>query len=375
MKLFTNTFFYILGFSLVSIFTFTKSDIQHCTTNKQENKILYSDSLLSRKFDFTFEGKTYRGILDIPENGAKTLMVLVHGHGKTNVISGKWNYKLRYMLSKMGIATFAYDKAGCGESEGTYNNNQTFENSAEEVAAAITELRKQKIPGSDKIGLWGISRAGWISPIVIKKVPSIAFWISASGPNNLMNMSYLLRTNWKILGRSDKEVNILHSEWQNGFKIQYSGGTYEEYVKATPALSKDEFIKTIRGGEYTEKRFLSYQKFLLENKPKIDPETNIQIAMEDYPDYLSDLDIPVLAIFGEKDSQVDWRKTKQLYKETIKNVTIITLPYCNHNIQTCETGGFQERLKLFKKNGHEPNCDNYFESIESWLLKNNLGKK
>ena len=364
-----NIFPTVLVLILFSINTTTAQG-----AGKQHKKEVGTDSLRSRKIEFRFEGKTYRGILDVPKTNAKSLMILVPGHGRTRVSSGKWNLELRKTLSNIGIATFAYDKAGCGDSDGTYDNNQPIENSADEITAAIEQLKHLKIPGSDNIGLWGISRAGWINPIVIKNNANIAYWVSVSGPNHLQNMSYLLRTNWGISGKSEAEINRLHSEWQKGFEIQYTGGTYQEYVGATPSLGNDDFIKSIRGGEYTEKRFLSYQEYLLEHPPKFDPETNVQIALEGFgEDYLGKINVPVLAIFGEKDSQVNWQKTKQLYERNIEDLTVITLPNCNHAIQNSNTGGFHETNMLFKKNGYEPNCDNYVSTIESWLLHNNFG--
>jgi hypothetical protein len=70
------------------------------------------------------------------------------------------------------------------QSEGTYDHNQSVQSGAREVLAAIGELKRRNVAGSDHIGLWGISRAGWICPLVIEKVPSVAFWISVSGTDD-----------------------------------------------------------------------------------------------------------------------------------------------------------------------------------------------
>ena len=339
-------------------------------TKKKDLEDTQSDSLGNTPFQFQFEGKKYAGLLDIP-NGIKTksLIVLVPGSGKTKVFTGKWNYELRKNLNSIGIATFAYDKSGCGKSEGEFDYNQSIDNSSDELLAAIKELRKQKIPGSQNIGLWGISRAGWICPLAISKDQKIKYWISVSGPNNLGNMYHLLTTNWAIQGKSKGEVENLGKEWLAGLTIQRTGGTYSEYMDATPTLQQDKFIKKLRG-EYNEDRFLSYQNYLIESDVVFDEESGLQIMIEGFEETLEQIKIPVLAIFGEKDSQVDWKETISLYQKTIaknSSLTIKTLSDCNHNILTCETGGFDENYKVLKEKGLGETCDGYFETIKSWL--------
>jgi pimeloyl-ACP methyl ester carboxylesterase len=55
-------------------------------------------------------------------------------------------------------------------------------------------LKRRKIGGSGKIGLWGISRAGYVCPLVIQEYASIAFWISVSGPDSLDSSPYRIES-------------------------------------------------------------------------------------------------------------------------------------------------------------------------------------
>ncbi|MEL6134309.1 MAG: alpha/beta hydrolase, partial [Bacteroidota bacterium] len=202
----------------ILLLSYTLFACEEGTSSQTENQAAVpaiEDSLMSRPFQFQFEGRTYAGILDVPHGSeAKSLMVLVPGSGKTYMASGEWNYTLRTTLNQLGIATFAYDKAGCGDSEGEFDYNQTVENSGDELVAAVQALQTQQAPGSQNIGLWGISRAGWICPLAIAKEPAINYWISVSGPNHLDNMYHLLTTNWAIEGRSQEEVETLGKEWK-----------------------------------------------------------------------------------------------------------------------------------------------------------------
>ena len=151
MTLFNVAFIVSILFAFATNATNTLEAIHSNNEEKIVNKL---DSTISQEITFQFEGKTYSGILDVPNNEAiKSLIVLVPGSGKTKVHTGKWNYELKKSLNDLGIATFAYDKSGCGASEGEFNYNQSVENSSDELLAAIQELRNQKTPGSHNIGL------------------------------------------------------------------------------------------------------------------------------------------------------------------------------------------------------------------------------
>ena len=64
----------------------------------------------------------------------------------------------------------------------------------------------------------------------------------------------------------------------------------------------------------------------------------------------------MLALFGEKDRNVGWRKTRTLYTETIgrnprARLTVITSPDGNHNIHQSRTGGYREMLEILRSPG------------------------
>jgi hypothetical protein len=57
-----------------------------------------------------------------------------------------------------------------------------------------------------KIGLWGISRAGWIAPLAMAQHPGIGFWISVSGTDDKENFPYFIESNFRIEGRSEVQI-------------------------------------------------------------------------------------------------------------------------------------------------------------------------
>lgn len=297
------------------------------------------------------------------------MIVIIHGYGRTDVAGRTSYYDLRSKFAEIGISTVIWDKPGCGESQGTFDADQPVESSATEVLDAIRTVRERKIPGSQKIGLWGISRAGWIAPLAITQDPKIAFWISVSGTDDKENFPYLLESNLRIEGRREAETQQLLGEWRRGFEITSQGGTFAEYLAATQALRRDPFMVFLSGGKGEEESaFLAEQKRFLNGSFQVDKATGLMIYVPHFEQMLRQVNVPVLAIFGEKDRNVDWRKTEALYANTIgKNpkasLTIKSFSDCNHNLEQARTGGIREMQEMSEHRA----CAGYFETMQEWV--------
>lgn len=323
-------------------------------------------------FDFKFEGFKLNGILNQPENQPpKGLVLIVQGSGATNAVAREIYLDVRSELAQAGYATYIWDKMGCGQSEGTFDYNQPVDNSAQEVLAAIKTLQAKGVPGADKIGLWGVSRAGWINPLVIQEYKDIKFWISVSGVDAKENFGYLLRENLKISGMPADSVELNVQEWKMGNALAHAGASYEMALAATTNLQKNAFLKRFNNGNSTTKEgYYNFQKTF--KTQAFDLETSLPIYIEDFDSILSNVNCPVLAIFGEKDKNVDWRKTKALYERTIganNDLSIRTFPDGNHNLYQCKTGGFYEMqdegLPWVRSEGYLP-------SMSAWLKAKEL---
>lgn len=319
--------------------------------------------------DFEFEGVLLNGVLNLPKDQKpKGIVLVTHGSGKTNAVAQEWYSDIRETIVSTGYATYMWDKMGCGNSGGTFNYNQSVQNSAAEVIAAITTLKEKRIPGVDAIGLYGGSRAGWINPIVISEYKDIEFWISVSGVDDKENFSYLLEQNLRIEGLPEDSIDLIVDQWLVGIKLAHSGASFETYMNATKDLHKNPFwLRFINGatGKDSEEAYYSMQASLM--KETLDKATGLPVYIEDFDLILSNVKVPVLALFGENDMNVDWKKTKSLYERTIgKNtdLTIKSFPNCNHNIHECKTGGFYE---FQDDNLPYKRCDGFLDAIEDWL--------
>lgn len=327
-------------------------------------------AMTTQTFEFVSNGHKLSGFVDTPAGGAaKAMLLIIPGYGRTDVAGYTSWYDLRSRFTAQGISTVLWDKPGCGKSEGTFDPDQPVQSSAAEVLDAVGQLRDSRVPGSQKIGFWGISRAGWIVPLAMARDSSLAFWISVSGTDGEENFPYLLDRNLRIEGRSEAQVAELVGEWKRGFAIMSGGGTFEDYMAATRTLRADPFMLYLTGGKDEDKAsYIAQQQPFLDGRFQVDPATGLQVYVPDFPAVLSGLNVPVLAISGEKDCNVDWRKTQALYAETIgrnpkARLSVRTFPDGNHNLQQCRTGGLREMEEMTDRRA----CEGYYEAMQDWL--------
>ncbi len=352
---------------------------------------LATSKFTTEEFTFNTSGLTLNGIISRPQNmQANAIAIIVHGYGRTNVVKDNWYQEIRSKLTSKGISVLVWDKPGCGKSQGNFDINQSVDSSADEVVSAINALRKKKEAGSDQIGLWGTSRAGWIAPLAIKQEPSVKFWISISGTDGFENWGYLLRSNLKLAGHSQSEIDSLHKGWIDANRIFNSGGGYEDYTAATNNFWRNEVVQKLTGRKYIEhtpgsKEYIKARELYLKNQKDyiaeghvFDEESGLEVVVKDFDQVLKSISIPVLAIFGGNDKHVDWRKTKKLYESTLglgKNseLSIKVFPNADHNLRLSKTGGyFESQTPDYWK---LPYADGYYEAMTEWLCSNGFCSK
>jgi hypothetical protein len=334
--------------------------------------VVYAQKV-AKTFEFRFEEKWLRGLIEMPQRRAPdALVILVPGYGKTNFVEGNMFAMLRDKLVESGLAVCFWDKMGCGRSEGVFNASQPVNNSADEAVAALN-LLKQEFPAIHSTGLWGISRAGWICPLINEKFP-VSFWISVSGTDDKENFGYLMKANLAIAGKTEQEVRRLFVAWKAGHKLFCTGGSYENYLQAIEPLREDSTCRRLFGytnepknTQQDEEAYRQEQKLYTANG-YFDDKNGLWVYVKNFDHLLKKVNCPVLALFGANDSQTDWHKSKRLYEKIIgKNprarLTIKVFTRCNHSMQKCATCAYREDLS----GANWKACDGYYETMISWL--------
>jgi pimeloyl-ACP methyl ester carboxylesterase len=118
------------------------------------------------------------GQLTMPRSPAPCpALVFVHGSGpgtrSTYVIEAD-------LFARHGFASLSFDKRGCRESGGDWRQVD-FDVLADDVLAAVQCLRHDRRIRADKVGLFGVSQAGWIIPLAASRSADVAFIVPVSG--------------------------------------------------------------------------------------------------------------------------------------------------------------------------------------------------
>lgn len=177
-------------------------------------------------FRFERAGTTFRGTLHLPAGeGPFPAAVWVHGSGRSTRDQAM---QFPGFLVSEGFALLVYDKRGVGDSGGSYAmpDGSTFgipflERRAEDVREAARALGAHPNIDARRVGLFGVSQAGWVAPQAARS-DDIAFTVILSG------------------GATRLSLEDKHSRWSG--ETFATGGSVEDVIarlRASPGRDPD----------------------------------------------------------------------------------------------------------------------------------------
>jgi len=303
------------------------------------------------------------GDLKLPEGrGPHPVVLFVHGDGPNNRTSGGTYVPIIERMLRAGYATFAWDKPGTGESTGQIDRSRLLEQRSQIVLDAIAMLKKRPDVDAQQIGLWGISQAGYVMPVVLSRSDDVAFMIAVSCPGvaGVDQGAYLVSAQAVCAGLPEDDAERVESLLSAVERAR----TYDEYVRYKEQLAA-----------YPTLGALVELGFNMRVRPE--EEWHLHDPGGDYfwnpIDIIQRTTIPVLAFFGAKDTQVDPHQGVQAYRAALEragnpNFHVELVPGADHNIILSETGCLEERSRRSAK-GWRNYAPPYLDMMEEWLLK------
>jgi pimeloyl-ACP methyl ester carboxylesterase len=305
---------------------------------------------------------TVVGDLRFPDGtGPFPVVLFVHGDGPNNRTSGVTYPPIMERMHRAGYATFAWDKPGTGESRGTLDRSRVLEQRARIVLDAIDMIKQRPEIDPDRIGLWGISQAGYVMPMVLEQTEDVAFMIaiSCAGGPGVEQGIYLLASQMICAGHPTTDVSRLQEQIRAFTMAQ----TYEEYARhKAPMIDLPAFQAMAQFGQRVE----------------VVPRDDWHPADPARPyygydpmDVIVETTIPVLAVFGGRDTQVDPIQGAEAYGEALKmggnpHSRVELIPGTDHNILISETGCIAERERR-SRSGWRNYPVEYLDLIQGWL--------
>ena len=326
--------------------------------------LLASCHAQERLEEIAFESGPFHVVGDLrlpPGPGPHPVVLFVHGDGPNSRTSGVTYPPIMERMRDAGYATFAWDKPGTGESTGRIDGTRVAEQRARVVLDALETLKAR--PGIDgrRMGLWGISQAGYVMPRVLEQTDDVGFLIAVScaGAPGVEQGIYLLTSQMVCLGYSPEGKDELRAEIR-AFTMARS---YEEFVRhRTPFADIPSFQALGRFG----------QRIDVPSREEWHPaDPAREYYGYDPMEVIRETSIPILAVFGERDTQVDPVQGAEAWREALARAghphsRVVVFPATDHNILLSETGCFAERDSR-SADGWRNYPTRYLDLIEEWL--------
>jgi dienelactone hydrolase len=125
--------------------------------------------------------------LDLPA-GAGPFPAIVMGHGSGQATRHQLGAIAQGFINA-GFAVLRYDKRGVGDSGGVYevagnvaNSERVFPILAGDMIAGVEFLKTRREIDPARIGLFGVSQAGWIIPLAASRSSDVKFMVIVVGP-------------------------------------------------------------------------------------------------------------------------------------------------------------------------------------------------
>lgn len=292
------------------------------------------------------------GALISPTTGGRhPAIVLVHGSGPAN---RDWMVPFARFLIRRGMALLSYDKRGVGSSTGDWNT-ASLDDLAGDVVAAFEYLKARPDIDGEQIGLMGVSQAGWIMPLAAVRAKGIAFLISVSGPGVPAAETTIdhAQNEMSATGMPPQTVTQIVSLMKLQYRFARTGQGWDEYAATRQRLAArmgsppDTFPGTPDH---------QYWQFIR------------RLYFYDPAPTLRQLQVPVLALFGELDNNILAEKNKTAWEAPLKaggnrDYTLQILPKANHIHLEAKRGNNAEMASLQRF------VPDYFTTVEDWLAK------
>jgi pimeloyl-ACP methyl ester carboxylesterase len=314
--------------------------------------------------EITFQSDhfTLVGDLQTPDSeGKHPLILFVHGDGPTTRTGSRTYEPIMDRMLRAGYAVFSWDKPGTGESTGEFVDGAWIvTDRASILVDAVESLKKHPAIDPERIGVWGISQAGAVMPMALTKTDDIAFMIVVGGPgvDSIDQFAYLIGQQALCAGYSEEEASLA----QQSFAGLARANTYREYQENWVAFSSIEMPADLN---FTGKNLTPEEDWSPWNRA-VDAFFNPMEVIERTT-------IPVLAFFGEKDTQVDPFQGAQAYEEALQKAgnqhyRVELIPGVDHNIVLCESGCMDARDRRSRADWLKY-APEYLDLMEEWLVQ------
>ncbi len=302
-------------------------------------------------FENSADGVTIAGTLTTPRiPGRHPVVILISGSGPQDRDESLMEHKpflvLADYLTRRGIAVLRYDDRGFGQSTGEFGP-ATTEDFARDASAAVEFLKSHDRIDPKQIGLAGHSEGGLVAPMVVGLRDDVAFVVllAATGVDGARISKSQAEAMLRAAGTAETDLEIVLSVNRLVVDTVSKAGPDEDFsetirkglekiIEKLPEADREEGGRNLRAGIENELKRLkgNWMRFFL----KYDPAPA-----------LANIQCPVLAIIGSRDTQVLPELNMPAIRKALteggnQDFETVVVDGLNHLFQKCETGGMGE---------------------------------
>ncbi len=239
------------------------------------------DRRVSEPFDVTVSDLEISGTIWLPDDAVIAAVAMVHGDGaQDRTMAGGYAPMINALLDH-GIAVASWDKPGVGLSEGNWLRQTMMDRTVE--ARSVLQLLDERFADKE-IGVLGFSQAGWVLPSLTRADADFLILIGAAV--SWQNQGdYFTRVRLRRAGLDAQEIeSALADQASDDDRVFGKDATVAD---APPGMSPDRwrFIRQNRGADARQA--------------------------------LSVLDLPLLALCGSEDLNVDPQRNAAAFQEML----------------------------------------------------------
>jgi uncharacterized protein len=272
-------------------------------------------------------------------------------------------------LGRHRIASLRCDDRGVGTSGGNVFM-VTMDELAGDVQAALEFLADRPEIDDSEIGLIGHSEGALLAPLVASRQNSVDFMVLLAPPGVPMEQVLLnqARKSMRLRGISEPLISRILQVQSEELKL----------VKDR-SVTRDELVARLRAREKKLHARLTADEL---RRLEVTPETTEQavqrvatpwfrsLIRQNPADHLSRLDLPVLALLGEKDVQISPKENAAAVEGALRaaptsDYTVKVLPGLNHLFQHAATGALSEYGTI-----EETIAPEVLELVTEWIRSN-----
>jgi pimeloyl-ACP methyl ester carboxylesterase len=278
-------------------------------------------------------------------------VILITGSGQQDRDESLLGHKpflvLADYLTRKGIAVLRSDDRGIGKSGGAAATATTAD-FATDTEAAVAYLKTRREIDPHKIGLAGHSEGGVIAPMVAARNKDVAFIVLIAGPGVPGDQIIMAQ----VVGGAEA-AGIPRPQVQEAEAAQRK--LLDLVMKEKDEAARKQKFTDILGARaeaaYSQMMSPWYRYFL-----SYDPAPALRKVA-----------CPVLAINGEKDTQVPAKPNLRAIREALeqgdnKSFETVEMPGLNHLLQTAKTGAVSEYGEI-----EETIAPSALEKIAAWI--------